>query len=773
MKVMINKFHAVIGALVLASVVALGAFLWNHLADFSGKRGQAPNPNIASTKAPSAATSAVTWGAFELKQSKPTDYASIPAKDLLKLEMGQWRFDPQQGFPDRVLATANHVIVTFDANAEHHAIGRIYALDPETGKVQWHYRFDYPSTDNDNSIYSEPVTATYSPVNHILVIGTHDTVLALDDDSGALKWRKTVNGTVSSLAILASPNFSDYAIYAGTTNGRVYKLIGLGASRGKSANYAGYVTVPGRVAMLLMTQPNAPNPDLFVATEKPTTLERLSLSNVQERWKVTPRRYVKSKNNWYPVRGMAVAETNRLYVAIYQTLLALDPSNGALLWKRPVVSGVWWDSPSPHIVVGPNSTLYALSGLYSVAARNADGKLLWTASIPQDKDGDQGWLTAIAVGPKATLFAGTSTGRIYAFSRTTHSLEWEFDSPETVIRLLPLGHGSVAATTQIIPDAEMNPQGGASVIAIGSRNAYAQAHLPRADRLSLYSAMLADDFAWNDRDLAGDVISMAQKINPRPTVPSQAYEKLGEAQEDLREGNCDSNADALNAVRELVPWWGQLYKAMADAYASSKCGPDPADAVTTMKLYLQATPQAPDRDQIEEKIGALNAEVANARLQVPVAAVAAQPAAQPAVQAATPAQAQPVQLLAVSQGVVTGAPDFTGVIASINSRASCAQLLHDMQEGDALAMMFAGEEESLKEVQSQACPSGTDTYTKITLTNGTSYAVTATDAIQTAQSWQPDDQIQVYDDHNTAYCASVDDGVLVNVTRNAWLCISY
>ncbi|MDE2346421.1 MAG: hypothetical protein KGL13_08120, partial [Gammaproteobacteria bacterium] len=216
---------------------------------------------------------------------------------------------------------------------------------------------------------------------------------------------------------------------------------------------------------------------------------------------------------------------------------------------------------------------------------------------------------------------------------------------------------------------------------------------------------------------------MAQKINPRPTVPSQAYEKLGEAQEDLREGNCDSNADALNAVRELVPWWGQLYKAMADAYASSKCGPDPADAVTTMKLYLQATPQAPDRDQIEEKIGALNAEVANARLQVPVAAVAAQPAARPAVQAATPAQAQPVQLLAVSQGVVTGAPDFTGVIASINSRASCAQLLHDMQEGDALAMMFAGEEESLKEVQSQACPSGTDTYTKITLTNGTSYAV--------------------------------------------------
>ena len=130
-----------------------------------------------------------------------------------------------------------------------------------------------------------------------------------------------------------------------------------------------------------------------------------------------------------------------------------------------------------------------------------------------------------------------------------------------MIALVPLADGSVVAAMQslsgVVP---MGTRTGASVLDVGSRNAYAQSHAPGSDRLGLYSAMLADDYSLIEKDVASEVVGMARSIEPRPTVPAVAYERLGEARQYLREGRCRATYRSLSAVREAAAWWGQLYK---------------------------------------------------------------------------------------------------------------------------------------------------------------------------------------------------------------------
>lgn len=113
----------------------------------------------------------------------------------------------------------------------------------------WHFRFDYPRTAQDGSITSDPVTASYSPAKHILVIGTRATVLALSDDTAVMQWRRRITGTVTALAVFAAPGVADYAVFAGTgiacseclsvdhppQHSRVYKIVVTGESNRRLA----------------------------------------------------------------------------------------------------------------------------------------------------------------------------------------------------------------------------------------------------------------------------------------------------------------------------------------------------------------------------------------------------------------------------------------------------------------------------------------------------------------------------------------------------------
>lgn len=110
----------------------------------------------------------------------------------------------------------------------------------------------------------------------------------------------------------------------------------------------------------------------------------------------------------------------------------------------------------------------------------------------------------------------------------------------------------------------------------------------------------------DEQRLCESAIRVAQKLSPAPNIPEEARRFSIRAQAWLKDAK--SVADFGEAVKEfskalrVAPWWGDMY--YNRGVVLEKAGRY-AEAIGSYKLYLLASPSAPDAGNVKDQIYAL------------------------------------------------------------------------------------------------------------------------------------------------------------------------
>ena len=137
--------------------------------------------------------------------------------------------------------------------------------------------------------------------------------------------------------------------------------------------------------------------------------------------------------------------------------------------------------------------------------------------------------------------------------------------------------------------------------------------------LTHYVAALqsATEGSSKDQQLREKIIKLAQKIQPQPAVPDEVIRYEGRAEAAVR--NAKTPKDYLDAAKEyqkalrVAPWVASYYFNLG--VVLEKAG-KPAEAIQNLKLYLLASPVAPDARDVKKKIAGLGYEQEKARRDI-------------------------------------------------------------------------------------------------------------------------------------------------------------
>lgn len=121
------------------------------------------------------------------------------------------------------------------------------------------------------------------------------------------------------------------------------------------------------------------------------------------------------------------------------------------------------------------------------------------------------------------------------------------------------------------------------------------------EALDQYTAELAAN-TWNE-NLRKKIIEVASKLDPPPAIPEEAKRGMGRGkaafQSAQNPGEYQKAREEFEKAVNLAPWWADGYYNLALVEEQERKFDQ---ALSHLKLYLLAAPNAPDKSQIEEKI---------------------------------------------------------------------------------------------------------------------------------------------------------------------------
>lgn len=119
--------------------------------------------------------------------------------------------------------------------------------------------------------------------------------------------------------------------------------------------------------------------------------------------------------------------------------------------------------------------------------------------------------------------------------------------------------------------------------------------------------------APDDDALRAKIIAIARGLKPKPAIPEEVDEFLGQGTHIMTEAKEPADyADAVKAFQKaatLAPWVADNYFNLA--LAQERAGM-PLEAAASLKLYLLAAPDAKDASGVRQKIGALKYDAGKA-----------------------------------------------------------------------------------------------------------------------------------------------------------------
>jgi hypothetical protein len=119
-----------------------------------------------------------------------------------------------------------------------------------------------------------------------------------------------------------------------------------------------------------------------------------------------------------------------------------------------------------------------------------------------------------------------------------------------------------------------------------------------------------------DSQLRERIVRLAQKIQPPPEVPEEARKYLIRGQEAFKEATSTAGykeaAVEFGKALEFAPWWADAY--FNQGVSLEKAG-DSQQAITCLRLYLVAAPDAVDARKVRDRIYALEYQVERSQKQ--------------------------------------------------------------------------------------------------------------------------------------------------------------
>ncbi|HEY3422707.1 MAG TPA: PQQ-binding-like beta-propeller repeat protein [Methanocellaceae archaeon] len=242
------------------------------------------------------------------------------------------------------------------------------------------------------------------------VVYDSGTVLALDDHTGAQKWKfKAESGTIES-----TPAISNGSIYVGSDDSYVYKL---DASSGRmlwrssvyNSMYSSPLAYDGKIFI-------GTNGGDFYALDEGTGDHVWSLSNVTQSspagW--DGKIYVGTYGYPDPAKTLAGIPSSQSVIK-HGAFYALDESTGAVVWSYDLGDDYVHSSPSIY-----NGTVYVAAHngiLYAFDAGTGHAK--WTYDLGYETDASPSIDQATG-----TVFIGTFGGHVFAFDAADGSEKW-------------------------------------------------------------------------------------------------------------------------------------------------------------------------------------------------------------------------------------------------------------------------------------------------------------------------------------------------------------
>lgn len=125
--------------------------------------------------------------------------------------------------------------------------------------------------------------------------------------------------------------------------------------------------------------------------------------------------------------------------------------------------------------------------------------------------------------------------------------------------------------------------------------------------LEIYKSCLTQIEQWSAQDikLRGYIINLVHRMDPPPAIPEEARKHAVYADTALKSATYDNRKGFDDAIREyeealiIAPWWAGAYLNLGIVYGNAE---NYEAAIRSLKLYLIASPGAPDAQAVQNKI---------------------------------------------------------------------------------------------------------------------------------------------------------------------------
>ena len=290
---------------------------------------------------------------------------------------------------------------------------RLYALDVKTGETRWRA-----------SVTSEQGAVPSLDSQYVYVLTSHQTLVALRQDTGEVVWTYVTGGTARSVA----PAVADGIVFVKTDDGSVLAVDATtGQERWRSPVPATSVNQSANEVTILSTVAIAVSDGVVYAAGEGGVLYAFSAETGTQRWT--------AQTNGNVIAAAAVADGTAYLIAqevgpnpnpVVSTLYALKATDGTERWRIDDVD------PGVALAVG-NSAVYVSGSVHglnepanSLAAFDVkDGRKLWTAGLYQAGAPVlvEGTVYVTAGGAGGGVGAGNSD--IYAVNAANGSVLWK------------------------------------------------------------------------------------------------------------------------------------------------------------------------------------------------------------------------------------------------------------------------------------------------------------------------------------------------------------
>ena len=269
---------------------------------------------------------------------------------------------------------------SYAAGILYYAAGKtIYAAQASDGTTLWSYQG------------SAAFNASTALSSDALYAGSDDANLyKISLKDGSLIWKQPTSASIRSAPVIANGH-----VYFGTEDGHVYALDPATGNTIWSFQAGAAVSTP----VVIDQSGNV----LFVAGD--SKLYDLNGDTGRQQWQ----RLFSAD----PTDSPPACANNTLYIGAGQTLYAISPHSGLILWQTQLAQGI--GSPP---TVGPDN-VYVATDDSKIVCLNNQGAQIWSADL-----GSRSTTPALLAGK--TLLVSTRHGVLLALSADTGALKWEY-----------------------------------------------------------------------------------------------------------------------------------------------------------------------------------------------------------------------------------------------------------------------------------------------------------------------------------------------------------